>query len=70
MKSVTAGNVTFSNDGKLSLMLGPCQMESLDHARMMADGIAKAADTAGVNWVYKSSFDKANRTSLNASRSP
>lgn len=68
MKTVNAGQVSFSNSGKLSLMLGPCQMETLDHARMMAEGIAKAADAAGVDWVYKSSFDKANRTSVDASR--
>ncbi|MEO1563308.1 MAG: 3-deoxy-8-phosphooctulonate synthase [Pseudomonadota bacterium] len=68
MKTVTAGNVSFSNSAPLSLMLGPCQMESLDHARMMAESIAKAADAAGVAWVYKSSFDKANRTSVDASR--
>ncbi|MEO0343745.1 MAG: 3-deoxy-8-phosphooctulonate synthase [Pseudomonadota bacterium] len=68
MKTVTTGNVAFSNTAKLSFMLGPCQMESLAHARTMAEGIAKAADAAGVSWVYKSSFDKANRTSADASR--
>ncbi|MEM0977102.1 MAG: 3-deoxy-8-phosphooctulonate synthase [Pseudomonadota bacterium] len=68
MKTVMANSVAFANDKPVSLMLGPCQMEGVDHARMIAEGIAKAADAAGVSWVYKSSFDKANRTSVDASR--
>ncbi|MEO1538544.1 MAG: 3-deoxy-8-phosphooctulonate synthase [Pseudomonadota bacterium] len=45
------------------LIAGPCQIESLDHARTMAERISMAAQAAGVPWVYKSSFDKANRSS-------
>lgn len=51
-----------------SLIVGPCQIESLDHARHVAEGIAAAAEKAGVPWVYKSSYDKANRSSVNAQR--
>jgi 2-dehydro-3-deoxyphosphooctonate aldolase (KDO 8-P synthase) len=61
--TVLAQNVPFANDKPFSLIAGPCQIETLDHARLVAEGIAKAADAAGVPWVYKSSYDKANRSS-------
>jgi 2-dehydro-3-deoxyphosphooctonate aldolase (KDO 8-P synthase) len=63
-----AGKVTFSNTGKLSLMAGPCQMESRDHAFMMAGGLKEICDKLGIGLVYKSSYDKANRTSLSGAR--
>ncbi|MAM11391.1 MAG: 3-deoxy-8-phosphooctulonate synthase [Rhizobiaceae bacterium] len=63
-----AAKVAFSNDGKLSLIAGPCQMESRDHAFMMAGRLVEICRDAGIGLVYKSSFDKANRTSLNAER--
>ncbi|MEM6826251.1 MAG: 3-deoxy-8-phosphooctulonate synthase [Pseudomonadota bacterium] len=66
--TVTAGSVSFSNDRPFALIAGPCQIETLDHARIVASGIAEAADAAGVPWVYKSSFDKANRSSLQSER--
>ena len=56
--------VTFANDAPLALILGPCQMESRDHAFMMAEALTELCDRAGIRFVYKSSFDKANRTSL------
>ena len=62
-KPVTVGPVTFANDRPFALIAGPCQIESLDHARQVATGIAEAADAAGVPWIYKSSYDKANRSS-------
>lgn len=65
---VTARDVSFSNGAPFSLIAGPCQIESLDHARLVAEGIAKAAESAGVPWVYKSSYDKANRSSVDAAR--
>lgn len=71
-RTVTAGAgekaVAFSNSGKLSLIAGPCQMESRDHAFMMAGKLSEICADAGIALVYKSSFDKANRTSLKATR--
>jgi 2-dehydro-3-deoxyphosphooctonate aldolase (KDO 8-P synthase) len=58
--------VVFSNTGKLSLIAGPCQMESRDHAFMIAGTLKELCDKLGIGLVYKSSFDKANRTSLSA----
>jgi len=62
------GRVSFANTAKLSLIAGPCQMESRDHAFMVAGRLKEICEQAGVSLVYKSSFDKANRTSLNAQR--
>lgn len=60
--------VTFANDQRFSLICGPCQMESRDHAFMMAGEISEICKRLGIGLVYKSSFDKANRTSLKAGR--
>lgn len=60
---VHIGNVTFSNGAALSLIAGPCQMESSDHAFMMAESLQQICKKLGIGLVYKSSFDKANRTS-------
>ncbi|WP_106795581.1 3-deoxy-8-phosphooctulonate synthase [Rhizobium sp. H4] len=62
------GQVTFSNTGRLSLIAGPCQMESRDHAFMVAGTLKDLCAKLGIGLVYKSSFDKANRTSLSAER--
>ena len=59
---------TFSNDGPAAFILGPCAIESIDHAMMMATALRDIADRAGVEMVYKSSFDKANRTSAKGYR--
>ena len=66
--SVTVGNVTFSNNAPLSIIAGPCQMESRDHAFDMVGSIKEITDKLGLGFVYKSSFDKANRTSLSSKR--
>ncbi|MBB4007930.1 3-deoxy-8-phosphooctulonate synthase [Allorhizobium taibaishanense] len=63
-----AAKVSFSNSAKFSLICGPCQMESREHAFMMAGSIKEICDKLGICLVYKSSFDKANRTSLKAGR--
>lgn len=68
MRTVKVGDADFNNLTRVSFMLGPCQMESLDHARQMVEGISEAISETGAKWVYKSSFDKANRTSSAASR--
>ena len=66
--TVKAGNVTFSNAASLALIAGPCQMESRGHAFMMAGKLKEICAKLGVGLVYKSSFDKANRTSLSGKR--
>lgn len=63
-----AGQVTFSNTGRLTLIAGPCQMESRDHAFMIAGALKEMTDKLGIGLVYKTSYDKANRTSLSAER--
>ncbi len=65
---VRAGNVVFSNDAPIAVLAGPCQMESRAHALEMAHGLAEIANKLGFGLVYKSSFDKANRTSLTGRR--
>ncbi|MBB4076837.1 2-dehydro-3-deoxyphosphooctonate aldolase (KDO 8-P synthase) [Bartonella fuyuanensis] len=65
---VKVGNIIFSNEMPLSLIAGPCQMESRDHAFEIAGRIKIITDQIGIGFVYKSSYDKANRTSLNATR--
>ena len=69
---VTIGNgprkVTFGNHLPLAFIAGPCAMESRDHALTMAAALREIADRLGVGIVYKSSFDKANRTSLQGRR--
>lgn len=67
-KHVSVGNVTFGNDLPFVLIAGPCQMESRDHAMMMAEALATMAQKLGIGLVYKTSFDKANRTSLKGKR--
>ncbi len=51
-----------------ALIAGPCQIEDLDHARMMAEKIAAACAPTGTRFIYKSSYDKANRSSLGSAR--
>ncbi|UVC10949.1 3-deoxy-8-phosphooctulonate synthase [Rhizobium sp. TH2] len=69
---VTAGEgtkkVSFSNTGRFTLIAGPCQMETRDHAFMMAGKLVEICGKLGLGLVYKSSFDKANRTSLTGKR--
>lgn len=65
---VKVGSVIFSNETPLSLIAGPCQMESRDHAFEMAGRIKTITDQIGIGFVYKSSYDKANRTSISAPR--
>jgi len=67
-KSIAAGSVTFANDAPFALIAGPCQMESEVHAIDMAGGLKEITDALGIGFVYKSSFDKANRTSAGSKR--
>ncbi|WP_417513496.1 3-deoxy-8-phosphooctulonate synthase [Minwuia sp.] len=65
---MTAGSVTMGNDLPLVIIAGPCQLESRDHAIEMATAIREIGARTGVQMIYKSSFDKANRTSLKGAR--
>lgn len=68
MPDVKIGNVTFGNNLPLSLIAGPCQLESRDHALMMAEALKTITDKLGIGFVFKASFDKANRTSADSPR--
>jgi len=70
MKDVAFGNVVVGNDRPLVLIGGPCQLESADHAQMIAGRLAEACRAAGAQYVFKASYDKANRTSLSGRRGP
>ncbi|MFZ4124779.1 MAG: 3-deoxy-8-phosphooctulonate synthase [Rickettsiales bacterium] len=65
---VKAGNVTFGNDLPFVLIAGPCQMESRDHAIEMAGALVEITKKLNIPLVYKTSYDKANRTSLKGVR--
>jgi len=67
-KHVSVGTVTFGNDLPLVLIAGPCQMESRDHALDMARACKELTDKLGIGFIFKTSFDKANRTSLSGKR--
>lgn len=67
-RPVQVGAITIANDRPFVLISGPCQIESRDHALFMAEALARAAARAGVPFIFKSSFDKANRTSLSGRR--
>jgi 2-dehydro-3-deoxyphosphooctonate aldolase (KDO 8-P synthase) len=65
---VRVGSVEFGNNKPLCIIAGPCALESRDHALEMASALKEIAAKAGVGLVYKTSFDKANRTSSNSAR--
>ena len=65
---VTVGDIRIGGDLPFALIAGPCQLESRDHARMMAEKIAEACAPTGTRFIFKASYDKANRTSLGATR--
>src|SRR5947207_9567509 len=66
--AVTVGGVTFANDRPIAVFAGPCQMESRAHALEVAGALKEIAGRLGIGLVYKTSFDKANRTSVSAAR--
>ena len=68
MKTVTIGALGVGNDLPLTVIAGPCQLESADHAQMIAGRMAEACAAAGAQFVFKASYDKANRTSLKGRR--
>jgi 2-dehydro-3-deoxyphosphooctonate aldolase (KDO 8-P synthase) len=66
--AVTVGKVTFANNRPIAVFAGPCAMESRAHALEMASALKEIAARLGIGLVYKTSFDKANRTSLTGKR--
>ena len=68
MHTISIGDLTVSNDAPLLVIAGPCQLESRDHAQMIAGQMAENCAAAGAQFVFKGSFDKANRTSLGGKR--
>ncbi|MCE8516091.1 3-deoxy-8-phosphooctulonate synthase [Ruegeria pomeroyi] len=66
MKHIRIADLTVGNDLPLTIIAGPCQLESADHAQMIAGTMKEACDAVGAQYVFKGSFDKANRTSVNA----
>ncbi len=67
---VTVGSVKIGGGGPLALIGGPCVIENGAHALMMAERLARIAGDAGVPFIYKSSYDKANRSSVASYRGP
>ena len=68
MKHVPVSDLILGNDLPLTLIAGPCQLESADHAQMIAGTMKEACAAAGAQYVFKASYDKANRTSLSGKR--
>lgn len=68
MKKVQVGKIAFSNDLPFVLIAGPCQMESAAHGMEMASAINEICEKLNIPYVFKASFDKANRTSINGIR--
>lgn len=65
---IKVGSYVIGNDLPFTLIAGPCAMEGMDHALDMARGLKKLGDRLGLNIIYKTSFDKANRSSLGSGR--
>jgi 2-dehydro-3-deoxyphosphooctonate aldolase (KDO 8-P synthase) len=70
VRRVPAGQVVFGGGAPLVLIAGPCVIESEAHALMVAQSVAEIAQRYGVPYVFKASYDKANRTSLKSFRGP
>ncbi|WP_120631878.1 3-deoxy-8-phosphooctulonate synthase [Ruegeria sp. EL01] len=68
MKHVKISDLMVGNDLPLTIIAGPCQLETADHAQMIAGKMKEACDAAGAQYVFKASYDKANRTSLSGKR--
>lgn len=68
--SITMGDFKIGRDEKLTVLAGPCQLESLEHSLMVGGRVKEICDKLDINYVYKSSFDKANRSSIYSARGP
>jgi 2-dehydro-3-deoxyphosphooctonate aldolase (KDO 8-P synthase) len=69
-REITLGSLRLGGGNPLFLIAGPCVIESEKHARMMAEKVAKIAADAAVPYIFKASYDKANRSSVKAFRGP
>lgn len=69
-KKVSVGSVSFANNAPFALMAGPCVLESRQHAFDMAGKIKETCGKLGIGVIYKTSFDKANRSSITSERGP
>jgi 2-dehydro-3-deoxyphosphooctonate aldolase (KDO 8-P synthase) len=67
-RHVTIGNIFVGNDQPLALIAGPCALEGRSHALEMSHALVELTDRLGIGLIYKTSFDKANRTSLKGNR--
>ncbi|MBM3600130.1 MAG: 3-deoxy-8-phosphooctulonate synthase [Alphaproteobacteria bacterium] len=67
-RTVTVGNVAIANDRPLALIAGPCALESRAHALEMSHALVELTGKLGIGLIYKTSFDKANRTSVDSAR--
>jgi 2-dehydro-3-deoxyphosphooctonate aldolase (KDO 8-P synthase) len=65
---VNVGDIAIGAKNPFALITGPCQLESLDHARVMAEKIAEACAATGTRFIFKASYDKANRSSISSQR--
>lgn len=70
MIQVELDGLRIGNDQPLTIIAGPCQLESAAHARMIAERLRDACAAAGAQFIFKASFDKANRTSISGRRGP
>jgi 2-dehydro-3-deoxyphosphooctonate aldolase (KDO 8-P synthase) len=69
-RELSLGSLRLGGNNALFLIAGPCVIESESHARMMAERVAKIATEAGIPYIFKASYDKANRSSIKAFRGP
>ena len=67
-KHVHIGNLTIGNDRPMAVIAGPCQLESREHALEVSHALVELCGKLGIGLIYKTSFDKANRTSVNTAR--
>ena len=67
-KQISIGKVVVGNDLPLTLIAGPCALENRAHAREMCQALVEITDTLGIGLIYKTSFDKANRSALSSPR--
>ena len=67
-KSVKLGDINFQNDAPFVLIAGPCVLESYEHANMMCSKLLQIASELKIQLIYKTSYDKANRTSISSDR--
>lgn len=67
-KVIKVGNVELGNEKPLALIAGPCQIESREHAIFIAGSLVEITKKLGIPYIFKASFDKANRTSINSAR--